>query len=176
MADMTGDENRREYYIVRLGKLVAGNYPHAWDQNELRIRIRDLLVQGVRCFVDLTEEGEAEPYDELLKNEAIAFQQITEHHRVSIPDNDVPTNEQMKAILDVIDNKIESGRVVYIHCLFGVGRTGTVVGCYLVRHGLSGAEALSEITRLHKGTHFEGMSSPVSRKQRDMVEHWIEGE
>ncbi|MFP4438517.1 MAG: hypothetical protein ACLFVO_14840 [Chloroflexaceae bacterium] len=35
--------------------------------------------------------------------------------------------------------------------LAGIGRTGTVVGCYLVRSGMHGAAALCEITRLRRG-------------------------
>ena len=33
---------------------------------------------------------------------------------------------------------------VYVHCWGGIGRTGTVVGCWLVRHGMTGDEALAE--------------------------------
>ena len=35
-----------------------------------------------------------------------------------------------------------------MHCWGGVGRTGTTVGCWLVRHGRSGTEALAELRRV----------------------------
>ena len=49
----------------------------------------------------------------------------------------------LKHILDEIDGAILNGKTVYVHCLGGIGRTGTVVGCYLVRHGIAaGGKAL----------------------------------
>ncbi|MBA3406233.1 MAG: dual specificity protein phosphatase family protein [Gemmatimonadaceae bacterium] len=38
-----------------------------------------------------------------------------------------------------------SGHSIYVHCWGGVGRTGTVVGCYIVRHGRTGDDALGEV-------------------------------
>ena len=40
----------------------------------------------------------------------------------------------MLAVLDAIDIALCEGHGVYIHCWGGVGRTGTVVGCWLKRH------------------------------------------
>ena len=44
----------------------------------------------------------------------------------------------MKRILDDVDEAIAGGGLTYVHCWGGIGRTGTVVGCWLVRHGLEG--------------------------------------
>ena len=38
-------------------------------------------------------------------------------------------------MLDAIDDQLENGGNVYVHCWGGKGRTGTVVGCWLIRHG-----------------------------------------
>lgn len=40
------------------------------------------------------------------------------------------------------------GRCVYVHCHAGIGRTGTVVGCYLVEKGLDGKAALKQLNLL----------------------------
>ena len=52
-----------------------------------------------------------------------------------IPDISIPADpNQMIAILDAIDAALFEGHGVYIHCWGGVGRTGTVVVCWLKRH------------------------------------------
>ena len=81
-----------------------------------------------------------------------------------------PTVEEMTEILDTIDAAVEAGKVVYLHCMMGLGRTGVVVGCYLVRHGMSGEEALEEIPRLRRDLPVT--NSPTTEDQRNMVLEW----
>lgn len=90
-------------------------------------------------------------------------------------DMTTPTESDMVQMLDTIDEALESGEVVYVHCLAGRGRTGTVVGCYLARHGMSGQEALDEIARLRKGMPDAFNRSPETHAQRQMVLNWPEG-
>jgi len=71
-----------------------------------------------------------------------------------------------------IDAALAEGNVVYVHCYGGIGRTGTVVGCYLVRHGLSGREALVEIVRLRRDTPDGFKRSPENDWQEQMVLDW----
>jgi len=166
-----------ESYWVRPGQLLAGNYPEAEDKEEVRARLRRMLESGIRVFVDLTEAGEKmlDPYASLLAEEAAALGVAAEHHRLPITDFETPTAAQMSRILDTIDAALAAGQAAYVHCFFGIGRTGTVVGCYLVRHGLTGEQALAELTRLRQGTYFEGMMSPVTEAQRQMVQDWPPG-
>ena len=82
-----------------------------------------------------------------------------------IPDLGCPSRETMAGILDRIDALLAAGEVVYVHCLAGIGRTGTVVGCYLVRHGMDGAEALETVTRLRG-------AGPETPEQRRLVRDW----
>jgi protein-tyrosine phosphatase len=65
-----------------------------------------------------------------------------EYRRYAVPDLGIPPRPGMVKILDEIDALLAAGRRVYVHCW---GGTGTVVGCYLVRHGKSADEALALI-------------------------------
>ena len=55
----------------------------------------------------------------------------------------------------------------------GRGRTGTVVGCHLIRPGLaSGEAALAAIERLRRKEETTDKPSPETEAQRDMVRAW----
>ncbi len=83
----------------------------------------------------------------------------------------------MTNILDVIDRALTEGKRVYVHCWGGIGRTGTVVGCYLARHGLaSRQELLPVIESLREKTPDAARSSPETGQQRAMVLSWRLGE
>jgi protein-tyrosine phosphatase len=92
--------------------------------------------------------------------------------RFPIRDLDVPSAETMNAILDEIDRCMGQGAAVYIHCWGGRGRTGTVVGCYLVRHGLTGEGALRRIAELRRNQPDGHLPSPEMRDQVKMVKGW----
>jgi protein-tyrosine phosphatase len=132
---------------VEQDRLLVGAYPLPED-------IAELERTGITLFVDLTEAGEVGEY-------ALAS---ARHVRVAIPDFGVPTDTQMRVLLDVIDDELERGGRVYLHCRGGCGRTGTVVGCWLVRHGRSGEEALSLLGRC-----------PETDEQRELVLSWQHG-
>ena len=63
-----------------------------------------------------------------------------------------------------------------MHCRGGIGRTGTTVGCYLVRHGFGGDEALENVNRLFRFSErsMESSFSPETREQMNFVRDWNE--
>jgi protein-tyrosine phosphatase len=85
---------------------------------------------------------------------------------------DVPSTERMREIQHAIEAALEAGRTVYVHCWGGIGRTGTVLGCYLVEHEVSVAEALAEIRRCRRRTKDGWKKSPETQEQVDFVKRW----
>ncbi len=156
-----------ESYWVDPGTLLAGKYPRAIDSSPADLRVAALVAAGVTLFVDLTVELELEPYAQLLDGAA-------RHVRMPIPDMGVTTNDQMRRTLDVVDRERARGGVPYVHCWGGAGRTGTVVGCWLVRHGLDGGEALGRIAALRAPSPALWLDSPQTDAQRSMVVRWSE--
>ena len=165
-------------YWIQPGKLLAGEYAGAPDEGQARAKLHRLLEAEVSFFLDLTEVDEyrLKPYAHLLKAESAILEHPIEYHRMPIRDGHVPTPEVMKHILDTIDTALYARRIVYVHCFAGIGRTGTVVGCYLVRHGLSGESAVAEIARLRRGLPNSWMVSPETEIQRQTVRNWRAGE
>ena len=165
-------------YWVIPGRFAAGEYPGAKDPREAAERLRTLLRAGINHFVDLTEARDGlEPYAEALADEARSLGTSAGHERHPIVDVSVPRRPaEMVAILDAIDRALGAGRSVYAHCWGGVGRTGTVVGCWLVRHGRTGDEALAQVAEWWRGAEKADRlpHSPQTREQRTYVREWAE--
>jgi protein-tyrosine phosphatase len=159
-------------YWVAPGQLVAGEYPGDWIRGLARRKLGGLLDAGVRTFIDLTEDGELTPYDDWLAKEARARQLDVRYHRHPVRDLDVPTPEGMREILDLIAESIRREAPVYVHCWGGIGRTGTVVCCWLIERGRSGEQALGDIVLLREGIRKRVIASPEMPGQREFVLAW----
>jgi len=162
--------------------LAAGEYPGAKpDPGDAgaRAKLAHFLDAGVTAFIDLTATNDPlAPYDATLAAMAEERGMDVHYERLTIRDMDICEPAHMTRILDAIAARLAEGRYVYVHCWGGVGRTGTVIGCWLVRQGTSGDEALRQVqahfATMHKsralGRHPEG--SPQTSAQRAMVCHW----
>jgi hypothetical protein len=174
---------QRSYWVIP-GKFLAGYYPGSQDPAEAHKRLKALLDHGLRSFIDLMEPWEVNwrgkpfvPYAPRLKAMADDLGIETDFYRYGIRDLEVPARELMTLILDAIDKSIENGRLVYVHCRGGIGRTGTVVGCYLQRHGHAAAQdVLKMIHDLRRSTPDGHVTSPETHEQRQMVRSWKKGE
>ena len=170
-------------YWVRSKKLLAGSYPGSRDPREALEKLRGLLQCGVRRVVNLMEEDEKDhggedfvPYEMTLIGLARDGGVDLDCIRYPIRDGGVPSIEKMVAILDDIDHAIDHGKPVYVHCWGGVGRTGTVIGCYLARHGIAVGQACLElIQELRRNDPMAARISPETDEQRWMVGSWDAG-
>jgi len=173
----------RSYWAVP-GKLLAGCYLGDKNPRQAEAKLRGLLASGIRVVVNLMEEDEFGhdgeffvPYEETLQRIATNKGTEIECIRIPIPDLTAPSSKHMKTILDHIDLAISQDKPVFVHCWGGKGRTGTVVGCYLARHGIaSGKEALQKITELRKNDPTSHQASPETDSQRSLVKHWRKGQ
>ena len=163
------------YRLPDTPALWAGEYPGHVVPSEARARVQTLLDHGVSFFVDLTEEGELFEYDHLLADLTPAGHPRPIHRRHPIRDVSTPkAGYEMEVILDTIDDALADGHQVYVHCWGGIGRTGTTVGCWLVRQGHDGPSALAEVARLFGATlkGQAGRRSPETSAQCDWVKAW----
>jgi len=155
-------------YVVTEG-LLAGEYPGAADPEATDRRLRAFMESGFITFVDLTHPADAlAPYEHLLP----AGGRRIAHPIVDLGTTTVP---HMTRILDDVDRALAERRFVYVHCWGGIGRTGTVVGCWLVRHGLDEGDPLRTIARLRRGVPDAWAASPQTAAQRAMVREWKRG-
>jgi protein-tyrosine phosphatase len=156
-------------------QLIAGEYPGAAEPTAAATRIARHLKAGISYFLDLTEAGELAPYADLLAQAAAARGQTVVHTRLPIRDVSVPaTPAAMRTILDTLDSALAAGHTVYVHCWGGVGRTGTVIGCWLVRHGQTGEHALATLAERWRTVEkaYRHPHSPETAAQQAYVLNW----
>lgn len=156
-------------YWVRPGRLLAGEYPGAAKLSP-NDRIQRLLRAGVTSFFDLTCEGELAPYESSLPADV-------RYQRWPITDHELPESPQfMSRLLDALDDELADGHCVYVHCRAGIGRTGTIIGCHLIRGGLEPYVALDELQRLWQqcARSTAWPSTPETDEQYRFVLEWRE--
>ena len=173
-----GERPLANTYWVVPSRFAAGEYPGAKKREEAADKLRILLETGFDYFIDLTESNEGlEPYAGVAATEAMRLDTKFVHARHPIVDMRAPRSPQETAgILDAIDKALDDGKKVYVHCWGGIGRTGTVVGCWLVRHGRTGDQALAQIAEWWRGMDkaYRRPRSPETERQRAYVRNWTE--
>lgn len=153
-------------YWVEPARFAAGAYPAAPAD------LGALIAAGIGGFIDLTPARDHGGYaNEALRLAREAGREAL-HRRFPIRDFGLPEIAAMGAILDAIDEWRAARRAVYVHCHAGIGRTGTVVACWLVRHGRAPDEALAELKRLRRFTRDAAAASPETDAQRAFVAAW----
>lgn len=148
--------------VIEPGRLIAGRHPCAWGPENAPAEVGCLAAAGVTLFLDLTQDGELDPYAQLVPPPA-------RHVRMPIRDFSVPPQEGLIETLDEIDGELRAGGLVYVHCWAGCGRTGVVVGAWLVRHGVAPNDALARIAQAR------GLGCPQTLEQRMLVLDWEAG-
>ena len=156
------------------GRLLAGPYPGEYQLHDTRRNARRLLEAGIRTVLNLMEAREEtddgagrSPYVAELERAAARLGVELDWQRFEIHDMSVPDVARMDQIQAAIDASLAADRPVYAHCWGGRGRTGTVVGAFMIRRGLATHENFVDlISSLRPGLPGP---SPETREQIEFV-------
>jgi protein-tyrosine phosphatase len=124
------------------GARRAGGLADDGAQAALDADLAWLCEQGIGAVLSLTET----PLD------AAALERYAlESLHVPIDDMTAPAPEQFDSALRFIDWQRVRGQRVVVHCKMGQGRTGVILGAYLVRLGATPAQALARVRAVCPG-------------------------
>jgi len=162
----------RCYWVIP-DRFLAGSFPYNPGIDNPHDFLLNLLGNKIDAFIDLTEEDELVHYQPVLAG--LTGKDIL-YMRFAIVDYSIPELEEMQQIVSTINSLLEAGQRIYLHCRGGIGRTGTVVGCWLKNQGYDSETALAELSQLFSASNAARFtSSPETKEQRDFVRSFLSG-
>ncbi len=118
------------------GKLAGSAIPTSFEE------IKWLIDGGVKSIVTVREESLD---DDWMKN--------INYLHIHSNDMGVPEFEDLVKAVDFIHQRITNNEPVMVHCLAGLGRTGTILACYLIKYQkLSADDSIQKVRESRPGS------------------------
>ena len=101
-----------------------------------------VIKKGVKSIVTMTEEPLPESWIKNIK-----------YLHVPTEDLSAPDMEKIDTAVDFIHERIKNNEPTMVHCAAGIGRTGTILACYLIKyHDLSIKDAIDKVRKERPGS------------------------
>lgn len=127
-------------YIIP-GKLAGMARPGVVQELEGELAV--LRKHGIGAVVSLTEEA---------LDKAVLKRQRMEYLHIPLRDFSAPEIKQISQFVEFVSRQNAQGQAVATHCAAGMGRTGTMLACYLVYLGEKAEEAVESVRTLRPGS------------------------
>jgi atypical dual specificity phosphatase len=132
----TFGEKSMELLRLIKSKLAGSGIPTSINE------VQWVLDQGIKSIVTIREE----PLDE-------SWTRDVNYLHVLSNDMSVPEFNDLVHAVDFIHRRITGNEPVLVHCLAGMGRTGVILACYLVKYqNMSADEATKKVREERPGS------------------------
>lgn len=149
------------------GKVAVGPRPRGgeWLKDDVA-KWKRAQVDSVLSLLTPDEERDLD-----LRNEAGEVRaQGMSFTAFPVPDRQIPASEaKLAEVLEGLNRDLVAGKNVLIHCRQGIGRSGLVAACLLVKKGLSPGAAVESVSAAR------GITVPETAEQRDWIDHHASG-
>ena len=131
---VTGRPDKFSWLIEN--KLAGSGIPTSIDE------VQWMIKQGVKSIVTIREE----PLDE-------SWTKNVNYLHILSNDMGVPEFADLVSAVDFIHKRITNNEPVLVHCLAGMGRTGVILACYLIKYQkMSASEATEKVREERPGS------------------------
>lgn len=120
---------------------VAGT-PMPGVVQDVDLDLAALRTVGITMLITLTESD--------FPQDALRRHGLRNLH-LPIRDREPPTVAQIRMLIVRMAAMLKKGEVLAVHCLAGLGRTGTVLASWLIQDGLTAQSALERIRKIEPG-------------------------
>jgi atypical dual specificity phosphatase len=133
-------DRRRAGVPVPAGALRTQPVAHSLTLDDAFAMLHDL---GLRAIVSLTEQP--------LPDAALTRHGLAAVH-LPVRDCTPPSVAQIEPAITAIDGWLTRGMPAAVHCAAGLGRTGTILACYLARQGENPETAIANVRARRPGS------------------------
>lgn len=109
-------------------------------RNELEIQF--LRSRGIHVLVRLQELNELRVASEALEGGGI------QDYHCPITEGGAPSSDEIHLLIEFLQRSIDTGKVVAVSCGGGIGRTGTILACYLVAQGTDAEQSILALRKI----------------------------
>jgi len=108
----------------------------------------DLAKLGVKTVINLIGDSDLD-----LREQSSVEKKGMRYVTIPMSTRKAPTTQQLETFLTIVNDP--ASQPVYVHCVGGRHRTGVMTAVYrMMKDGISGAEAFSEMKRFNYGPDF----------------------
>uniref|UniRef100_A0A3P9P346 protein-tyrosine-phosphatase n=1 Tax=Poecilia reticulata TaxID=8081 RepID=A0A3P9P346_POERE len=151
------------------GKILAFSSPHARNRVE-----NGYPLHGPEAYFEFFSQNNVTDVVRLNKKlyESRRFEDAGfEHHDFFFMDGSTPSDLIVRRFLHVCES---AEGAVAVHCKAGLGRTGTLIACYLMKHfRFTAAEAIAWIRICRPGSIIGPQQNFLEEKQHSL---WVQGD